>query len=156
MKLPLFNHVNRLEVWDQEGRKLHLDAGHMVIAGTLLAILCLPTGLLWVLSHVNTSHRCCTLELPFCPVEIQCPGIGTDRTQMLWAGREPEGKKAVAQGYQYSITGTAMAKHEAGAKEVKFVCLEYTLILNFLPSLEQLSAHRMVPGLAVYGTKRTS
>lgn len=49
-----------------------------------------------------------------------------------------------------------MGKHEAGAKEVEFVCLEYTLNLNFLTSLEQLSAHRKVPDLAVYGTKGTS
>lgn len=49
-----------------------------------------------------------------------------------------------------------MGKHEAGAKEGDLVCLEYTSILNFLTSLEQLSAHRKVPGLAVYGTKGTS
>lgn len=49
-----------------------------------------------------------------------------------------------------------MGKHEAGAKEGDFVCLEYTSILNFLTSLQQLPAHRKVPGLAVYGTKGTS
>lgn len=54
------------------------------------------------------------------------------------------------------LTGTAMGKHEAGAKEGDFVCLEYTSILNFLTSLEQLSAYRKVPGLVVYGTKGTS
>lgn len=49
-----------------------------------------------------------------------------------------------------------MGKHGAGAKEVKFVCLEYTSILNFLTSLEQLSVQKKVPGLAVYVTKGTS
>lgn len=49
-----------------------------------------------------------------------------------------------------------MGKHGAGVKEVKFVCLEYTSILNFLTSLEQLPVQRNVPGLAVYVTKETS